>query len=60
MRRHWWIRRALGPQTGAVSTEYGLLLMLIALVIIAGAAVFGGALAAMFTDACGEFPGASC
>lgn len=50
----------LRGQRGAVSTEYGLLLLFIALAIIAAATLFGGAVAAMFTDACGEFAGATC
>jgi Flp pilus assembly pilin Flp len=38
---------ALAAQTGAVATEYGLLLMLIALVIILAAAAFGVAVSGL-------------
>jgi Flp pilus assembly pilin Flp len=47
-------------EAGAVSTEYGLLLALVARGIVAANAVLGTAIAGMFTDACGGFSGASC
>jgi Flp pilus assembly pilin Flp len=47
-------------EAGAVSTEYGLLLALIALAIVVATAFLGVAIAELFTDACGGFSGASC
>ena len=47
-------------EAGAVSTEYGLLLVLIALAIVVAAALLGMAIAGLFTDTCGGFAGASC
>jgi Flp pilus assembly pilin Flp len=39
---------ALQPESGAVATEYGLLLMLIAIAIVFALVVFGDELAALF------------
>lgn len=49
------LRRAVA-ETGAVSTEYGLILLLIALAIILAATSFGLAVAGLFTRASSSFP----
>ena len=49
-----------GDETGATSTEYALLLTLIAVAILGAVALFGGGLAALFADSCASLPGSSC
>lgn len=44
-------------ELGAVATEYGLVLMLIALAIVLAAALFGVAVADLFDRGTGGFPG---
>ena len=52
-------RRARFPREddGAVATEYGLLLVLIALAIIVAATALGLAISGVFSDASGELGG---
>ena len=45
----WSLRERMADDSGAVSTEYGLLLVLIALAIIAAATALGLAIAGVFT-----------
>jgi Flp pilus assembly pilin Flp len=45
----WGLRERFTREDGAVATEYGLLLVLIALAIIAAAAALGLAIAGVFT-----------
>lgn len=47
-------------ERGAVATEYGLLIVLIALAIVAAATALGFAIAGQFSDACGKLGGAKC
>ena len=47
----WGVRDKVTREDGAVATEYGLLLVLIALLIVAGATLIGIALDRIFTDA---------
>jgi Flp pilus assembly pilin Flp len=54
------LRGRLVGETGAVATEYALLLLLIALAIIAAATGLGLALADKFKSACTTLGGASC
>ncbi len=42
---------------GATAVEYGLMVALIAIAIIASVTLLGGKLAAMFTAIAGKFPG---
>jgi len=44
-------------ETGAVSVEYALIAVLIALVIIGGVAFFGSRTAGLFQNACQSMPG---
>lgn len=48
--------RGVGGETGAVATEYGLLLALIAVAIVAAVAAFGTALFNLYTDANNSIP----
>jgi Flp pilus assembly pilin Flp len=48
-----WLR----DESGGVSAEYGLLVMLIVLIIVTGAAAVGAAVADMFTEGCEAFLG---
>lgn len=43
------IKERMASEKGAVATEYGLLIAFVAFAIIAGAIIFGDALAAWFT-----------
>jgi Flp pilus assembly pilin Flp len=54
------IRGAIQGERGAVATEYGLLLVLIALAIVAALTALGFAIAGKFSDACSELGGATC
>ena len=47
-------------ESGAVATEYALLLLLIALFIVASATLLGKAIADKFTSACNSLQGATC
>lgn len=58
--RRWCEDHIPTDEAGAVGTEYGMLLALIALAIVVAAALLGTAIAGLFTDACGGFAGASC
>jgi Flp pilus assembly pilin Flp len=52
-----YLRARLQSEGGAVSTEYGLLLVLIALAIVAAATALGLAIAGVFGDAETELGG---
>jgi pilus assembly protein Flp/PilA len=54
------IRERIAGESGAVATEYALLLLLIALAIVIAATALGTAIAGKFTDACTELGGAGC
>jgi pilus assembly protein Flp/PilA len=54
------VRDTLKGERGAVATEYGLLLVLIALAIVAALTALGLAIAGKFGDACTELGGAGC
>jgi len=45
----WSLRERISDESGAVATEYGLLLVLIALAIIAAATALGLAIAGVFS-----------
>lgn len=49
-----YLRARFAREEGAVTTEYGLLIVFIALVVIAGMALLAAALNGMFSDASGE------
>jgi Flp pilus assembly pilin Flp len=53
-------RSHVEDETGAVATEYALLLTLIALAIITAAGLLGAAIAQQFTSACTTLGGAGC
>lgn len=55
----WSVRDKLARQDGAVATEYGLLLVFIALVIIGAVIALGVILNNIFTDAGNELGGAA-
>lgn len=50
------LHRRIGGERGAVATEYGLLLLLVALVIVAAVTAFGLAVAGLFTTGRSAFP----
>lgn len=50
----WSVRDRLGGEDGAVATEYGLLLVLIALAIIVAATALGVAISGVFNRASGS------
>lgn len=52
-----YLRQRFTREDGAVATEYGLLLVLIALAIIVAATALGMAIAGVFSDASGELSG---
>ena len=54
------IRNHVEDETGAVATEYALLLTLIALAIIAAATALGLAIAGRFSSACTTLSGTGC
>ena len=54
------VRERLTGESGAVATEYALLLLLIALFIVASATLLGKAIADKFTSACNSLQGATC
>jgi Flp pilus assembly pilin Flp len=47
---------AVRGELGAVATEYSLVLLLVAIAIVAGVTLFGGALLGLFERAPAEFP----
>jgi Flp pilus assembly pilin Flp len=49
-----WARFGIGREDGAVTTEYGLLVVFIAIAVIAGMVILAKALVGMFTDAGGQ------
>lgn len=53
-----YLRHRFPREDGAVATEYGLLLVFIALAIIAAVVILGGILDGIFTDAGTELEGA--
>lgn len=53
----WGVRDGLAREDGAVATEYGLLLVLIALAIILAATALGVAIAHVFERASGSLGG---
>ncbi len=54
------LRERLGSESGAVATEYALLLVLIAVVIAATAGLLGKAILDKFSQACTAIQGSSC
>jgi Flp pilus assembly pilin Flp len=54
------LRERIAGESGAVATEYALLLLLIALAIIAAATALGTAIAGKFSSACNSLSGANC
>lgn len=52
-----WARSHMQDETGAVATEYVLLLTFIAVAIIAVVTLFGKDLIALFNSACGTLKG---
>ena len=54
------IRSHFEDETGAVATEYALLLTLIALAIVAAATALGAAIAGKFSSACTQLGGTGC
>jgi Flp pilus assembly pilin Flp len=54
------LRERIAGESGAVATEYALLLVLIAIAIAATAGFLGQAIIQKFTDACTELGGATC
>jgi len=50
----WYFRARFPREDGAVATEYGLLLVLIALAIVVAATALGIAISGVFSDAKGE------
>ena len=52
-----YLRARFPREDGAVATEYGLLLVLIALAIIVAATALGLAISGVFSDASGELGG---
>ena len=55
----WGVRDRVSNEDGAVATEYGLLLVLIALVIITAVAALGLAIKAIFFNSSGQLGGAA-
>jgi Flp pilus assembly pilin Flp len=53
-------RESMRKEDGAVATEYGLLLVLVALAIVTALTFLGLAIAGKFSDACTELGGATC
>jgi len=58
----WWFatRERFEGESGAVATEYALLLLLIALAIVASATLLGNAIAGKFKNACTSLSGTGC
>ncbi len=50
-----WLARRLGAEPGAVATEYGLLLLLVALAIVAALTAFGLAVLRLFQTGAAAF-----
>ena len=53
-------RQGFNGERGAVATEYGLLLVLVALAIVVALTALGLAIAGKFSSACTELGGATC
>lgn len=53
-------RETMRQDRGAVATEYGLLLVLVALAIVTALTALGFAIAGKFGEACTELGGATC
>ena len=55
----WWFatRERFEDESGAVATEYALLLLLIALAIVGAATALGTAIAGKFSNACAQLSG---
>jgi len=56
LRLCWFLYREAGEERGSVATEYGLLLALIALAIVAAAVLFGVAVAHLFDQGRSAIP----
>ena len=58
----WWFsaRERFTDESGAVATEYALLLLLIALVIVVAATALGVAIKDKFSNACTQLQGSNC
>lgn len=54
------LRERIADESGAVATEYALLLLLIALAIVVAATALGTAIAGKFTDSCNKLGGTGC
>jgi Flp pilus assembly pilin Flp len=54
------VRERIAGESGAVATEYALLLLLIALAIVLAATALGTAIAGKFSEACTELGGSGC
>lgn len=52
-----YLRARFAREDGAVTTEYGLLIVFIAIAVIAGMMLLAAALNGMFSDASGELGG---
>jgi Flp pilus assembly pilin Flp len=55
-----YFRAKFAREDGAVATEYGLLLVLVAIAIIAAATALGLAIAGVFSQGCNSLGGANC
>jgi pilus assembly protein Flp/PilA len=53
-----WIKNFFKDESGAAAVEYGLLVALIALAIIAGATILGRRVNGTYNNAAGHLPGA--
>jgi pilus assembly protein Flp/PilA len=49
-----WLRQAIDDERGATMVEYGLMVVLVALVAAVGATLLGGALSGLFSDVAGD------
>jgi len=57
----WWsVKEHFTDESGAVATEYALLLLLIALVIVTAATALGLAIKDKFSNACTQLQGSNC
>lgn len=56
LKAYCWLRSRLYNEKGATAVEYGLMVALIAIAIIAGVTLVGGNLNAMFTAVAGKLP----
>jgi Flp pilus assembly pilin Flp len=58
--RWFMLKERFTNESGAVATEYALLLLLIAVAIVAAAGFLGKAIADKFTSACTQLQGGAC